>query len=196
LSGPGSGLKFPAWREAQVHFRLETSLGSNKMPGLNACEKFPEEFRPLDDVFYMRSKLNRPNRKRPIQVLLIEDDPEAAALTLSQVSADGDLFKIEWKDNIPSAVTRLAEPGIDVVLLDLGLRELGGYKTHLALTPTIGKTPVVILTSDDSFVSLDISMVIGASSYLIKNRTSPSDIRKALREAVFASSSPCPVSGL
>ena len=140
----------------------------------------------------MKSKLNRPNdRKKNIQVLLVEDDPQSAKLICSQVMEDSDtLFQVEWKDNILSAITRLAKPGIDVVLLDLGLPELGGYKTHLALTPTIGKTPVVILTSDDSFVSLDITMVMGASSYLIKHRTSSVEIRKALREAVAASSSP------
>ena len=122
----------------------------------------------------------------PIQVLLVEDDPYAAAYISAQVSQDpGDIFQVEWKNNILNAVSRLAKPGIDVVLLDLGMPELGGYKTHLAITSAVGKTvPVVILTGDDSAVSQDITKVQGAANYLIKQRTSSIELRRAIYEAV------------
>jgi hypothetical protein len=38
---------------------------------------------------------------RSFRVLLVEDDPDDAALTRAQVSEDADtLFHVEWKDNI------------------------------------------------------------------------------------------------
>jgi len=75
------------------------------------------------------------------------------------------MFGVEWKDNLSHAIKRLAKPGIDVVLLDLGMPGLSGYKTHLAITSVVGKTvPVVILTSDDSPISREITFQQGASS--------------------------------
>jgi CheY-like chemotaxis protein len=126
---------------------------------------------------------------RRMRVLLVEDDPDQAQLAYALVNGcvnGPDLFHIEWKDNILQAISRLAKPGIDVVLLDLGMLELSGYKTHLAIMPVTKKTPVVIFTSDDSAVSQDITTSQGAFRYLLKNRTSPVELRQALHEAAFS----------
>src|SRR5580658_6035991 len=126
---------------------------------------------------------------RPMRVLLVEDDPDQAQLAYALVNGCGDgpdLFHIEWKDNILQAISRLAKPGIDVVLLDLGMLELSGYKVHLAIMPVTKRTPVVIFTSDDSAASQDITMSQGAFRYLLKNRTSPVELRQALHEAAFS----------
>ena len=51
----------------------------------------------------------------PIRVLLVEDDPDAAALTRILVTQKQDeMFWVEWKNSILNAVSRLAEPGVDV----------------------------------------------------------------------------------
>ncbi len=124
--------------------------------------------------------------KSPIQVLLVEDDPEAAQLTTSRIGvSEHGLFQLEWSDNLQSALSRLARPGIDVVLLDLGLHETSGYKTHLAIISVVGQEiPVVILTSDDNLDCRDITASQGAASYLIKHYASAVDIRCALHDAV------------
>jgi DNA-binding NarL/FixJ family response regulator len=127
----------------------------------------------------------------PIQVLLVEDDREAAILTWTRViQPHNNIFQVEWKSTISTAIRRLAKPGIDVVLLDLGMPELGGYKTHLAITSVIEKVPVVILTSDDSTISQEITRVQGAANYLIKQRASSVEIRQALYEAVVPAMAP------
>jgi CheY-like chemotaxis protein len=133
-----------------------------------------------------------PGLGSPIQVLLVEDNPEAAAYISAQVSQNrADIFRVEWKSNILNAVSRLAKPGVHVVLLDLGMPELGGYKTHLAITSAVGKTvPVVILTGDDSTISQDITKAQGAANYLIKHRTSSVELRRALYEAVVPDTAP------
>jgi DNA-binding response OmpR family regulator len=127
-----------------------------------------------------------------IRVLLVEDDAEMANLTCSQISDGRDkLFRVEWKDDLEKAMSRLAEPGINVVLLDLGMNELGGYKTHLAINSVVRKTiPIVILTADESSVSRDITLEMGAAGYIVKSRTSPIELREALFEAVVQWSRP------
>jgi DNA-binding response OmpR family regulator len=137
-------------------------------------ETYPPEatFRPLE----------------PIHVLLVEDDPDAAQLTSSQVSHGeiDNLFRIEWTVDLKTAIQRLSEPGIDVVLLDLGLPEITGHKTHQAIASVVGnKTPVVILTSDDSADSRHITIGQGAKDYLVKSRASAVQIRQALHEATL-----------
>jgi CheY-like chemotaxis protein len=128
----------------------------------------------------------------PIQVLLVEDDLDVATYTSAQVSQNPtDIFKVEWKDNVLSAISRLAEPGVDVILLDLGMPGWGGYKTHLAIISVVRTTvPVVILTGDESAATQDMTRLHGAANYLIKHRTSPVKLRQALYEAVVPPRNP------
>jgi len=122
----------------------------------------------------------------PIQVLLVEDNSEAAWLV--QMCLEGnevEQFRVEWSQNLLQAMTRLAEPGIEVVLLDLGLPELNGYRSFRAIdAATGGKLPVVILTSDDRGVSKHLTVGLGASDYLIKDKISPVQLRQSLLDAI------------
>src|SRR5450432_77835 len=127
-----------------------------------------------------------PGMGSPIRVLLVEDDPDAATLTRILVTQKQDeMFWVEWKNSILNAVSRLAEPGVDVVLLDLGMPELGVDETLPAIVSVVGKTiPIVIFTADDSAVSQEVASLQGAVNYLIKQRTSSVELRRALYEAV------------
>jgi CheY-like chemotaxis protein len=83
---------------------------------------------------------------------LVEDNPEAAWLVQSSLEDhEGETFRVEWTSNLLEAMTRLASPGVEVILLDLGMPELDGYRSFRAIeTATRGKVPIVILTADDS----------------------------------------------
>ncbi len=111
----------------------------------NSDQGFP----PLADVIAMEPRYTAPLPREiappvvkhqvavavdtPIQVLLVEDDPEAAELAKIHLTEDGeDPFRVEWNTSLLEAMGRLAKPGIDVVLLDSGdagierLQELSG----------------------------------------------------------------------
>jgi DNA-binding response OmpR family regulator len=122
----------------------------------------------------------------PVQVLLVEDSKEAAWLVQACLKEEErDQFRVEWTQTVLEAMTRLALPGIEVVLLDLGLPELSGYRSFRAIDAAAsGKVPVVILTSDDRAVSRDLTVGFGASDYLIKNRISPAQLRQSLLSAI------------
>lgn len=124
---------------------------------------------------------------RAIQVLLVEDDADSAELTAASLREDWRyLFSVEWAANLVEAMIRLAQPGIDVVLLDLGMPELSGYKSFRAIESAAGRPiPIVVLTSDDSSVSKDLTLGLGAAGYLLKQESSPAQLRRALRLAVL-----------
>lgn len=125
----------------------------------------------------------------PIQVLLVEDDPEAAEfvkISLAEGENAGEDFQIEWVSNLVHALVRLSQPGIDVVVLDLGLPELTGYKSYRVIEAASGNgLPVVILTSDDSGTSKELTVGLGAADYLLKQDSTPALLQQALRNAVY-----------
>lgn len=124
---------------------------------------------------------------KPIQVLLVEDHREAAELTQMRLTQEGEYwFRVEWVPNLLEAMQRLGKPGIDVVLLDLGMPELSGYKTYRAIEAAAeDKLPIVIFTSDESRVSKDLTLECGAAGYLLKHKSSPAQLRQTLRDAVM-----------
>jgi len=123
---------------------------------------------------------------RPIQVLLVEDDPDSAALVEAYLTQDeAHSFRVEWAPNLVETMVRLGKPGVDVILLDLGLPELSGYKSYRAVEATVeGKVPIVILTSDERNLSKELTMGFGAADYLLKSANSPSQLRQALLNAI------------
>ncbi len=122
----------------------------------------------------------------PIQVLLVEDSIEAAELVrLYLTEDDRNLFRVEWAPSLLDGMNRLALPGIEVILLDLGLPELNGYRSFRAIEAATYKAPVVIYTADDSRLSRDLTLGFGAAGYLLKGESSSAEIRDTLRKAVL-----------
>jgi CheY-like chemotaxis protein len=122
----------------------------------------------------------------PIRVLHIEDDPEHADLVNRWLTGDSlRTFNVEWVSELLQALERLAKPGVDVILLDLGMPELGGYKSHVAVRAVAPNAPVVILTSDHRETSREFSLLAGVAGYLVKDRTSPGELRRAIRRALL-----------
>lgn len=121
-----------------------------------------------------------------IQVLLVEDDPDTADLVQNCLGGDGDEpFDVEWVPSLTEAVIRLAQPGIAVVILDLGLPELTGYKSFRVIEAAAGRrVPVVIFTADAGELSKDLVQgregADGAVAYLVKQESTPEQLRRAV----------------
>jgi len=125
--------------------------------------------------------------QRPIQVLVVEDDAETAELVQMSLMDSTDVpFRSEWSRNLAEATKRLAHPGIDVIVLDLGLPESKGCTSYRAIDTAAGhRLPIVVYTSDDSHMSIHLTLGLGASDYLLKHRNSTSQLKRALRGALL-----------
>jgi CheY-like chemotaxis protein len=77
----------------------------------------------------------------------------------------------------------LSKPGIDIILLDLGLPELDGYKSHTAISRSAPHILIVILTTDERPVSRELTLSAGAADYLVKGEVSDYELRRAIRVA-------------
>jgi len=117
---------------------------------------------------------------RPVQVLLIEDNP-----------GDVFLFKqaIEQQSNVPvhvevivdgeTAIEALRDDpsGPDLILLDLNLPKLNGFEILQKLKENGRQVPVLVLTSSDSLRDLRAAYRLGASAYVMK----PNDLDGIMR---------------
>ncbi|MBN1572693.1 MAG: PAS domain S-box protein [Deltaproteobacteria bacterium] len=125
-------------------------------------------------------------RKKHINVLLIEDDLGYARLIENMIKdAKGKSFTVEHRPSLDKGIKRLAEGGIDVVLLDLLLSDSGGLSTFLTIRDRAGNTPIVVLTSVEDEVTATEAVTRGAQDYLFKREITPGLLVRALSYAVL-----------
>src|SRR5262245_24910122 len=85
-----------------------------------------------------------------IKILLVEDNPgDIRLIELMLAQASGFLADLESVRRFTPALDRLAEPGIDVVLLDLSLPDSFGLDTLVKAQAKAPDVPIVVLTNLD-----------------------------------------------
>ena len=82
-----------------------------------------------------------------MRVLLIEDNPEHVELFRSILQTSGFPFDVDVADRLSEGLARLADGGIDLVLLDLTLPDSAGFETFARVRTHAPNVPVVIFTN-------------------------------------------------
>ena len=120
-----------------------------------------------------------------LNVLLVEDNPGDARLIREMLAeASHTPTCLVHRDRLGSALQRLREPGIDAVLLDLGLPDSQGLETFCAVRAVAPRLPIVVL-SGDTDTSLALRAVReGAQDYLLKGHVDAEILVRAMRYAV------------
>jgi diguanylate cyclase (GGDEF)-like protein len=93
----------------------------------------------------------------PSTVLLVEDNP-ADAFLARRILADTDdpSPTVETEDRLAGAIQRLARGGVDVVVLDLGLRDSKGLESFERLRREAPDVPLVILSGlEDQAIAVE-----------------------------------------
>lgn len=122
---------------------------------------------------------------RPINALLIEDNPGDARLIRDLLAESGGPgFHLEWADSLSSGLERLANNGIDVVLLDLSLPESFGLHTFVKTYTQAPDVPIVVLAGlDDETVAVE-ALRLGAQDYLVKGEAGGNLLVHSMRHAI------------
>jgi DNA-binding response OmpR family regulator len=121
---------------------------------------------------------------QPIKVLLVEDDPEQAHL-LREMLNIGQLapLKVEHADCLSTALKRLAQVDIDVILLDLSLPDSWGCDTFTKVRVQAPDVPIVVLSGLSAENPTVRTVQEGALDYLVKGQVDVNLLMQAIRRA-------------
>ena len=109
------------------------------------------------------------------RILLVEDDPNHRWVMRRILdNAFGEEIVVEEAETGELALERaIRKPEIDLVLLDLGLPDIGGIEVlkRLRETPQTRGVPVVVLTSSQEREDIQTAYQYGANSFVSKSET-------------------------
>jgi signal transduction histidine kinase len=120
------------------------------------------------------------------EILLVEDNA-GDALLLREVLAQAnhaDEFKLSHVERLDSAIQRLAQGNVDVVLLDLSLPDGQGLETLTRAHTAAPQVPIVVLTGLDDQGLAVRAVREGAQDYLVKGQMDSCALMRALRYAI------------
>lgn len=126
-----------------------------------------------------------PDGRETCRVLVVEDNVGFAYLLRDVLvrQSDGNFVLDEARD-LASALDRLRHRKFDVILLDLGLPDSGGYGTFSRVRRAAAETAIIILTVlDDDEVAMD-ALRGGAQDYLVKDQVDKQLLARAIRYAM------------
>jgi serine phosphatase RsbU (regulator of sigma subunit) len=117
------------------------------------------------------------------QILLVEDDAGDALLVEELLADHGHEFELVWARTLGDALGKVG-PGIDCILLDLGLPDAVGLDGLQQILDMAGSPPVVVLTGLHDRQSGAQSVALGAQDYLSKDSLDDETLSRSLRYAI------------
>jgi PAS domain S-box-containing protein len=121
----------------------------------------------------------------PLKVLLIEDNPGDVRLIKEMLLESRTAgIELECAGRLHSGIDRLAQGGVTVVLLDLGLPDSQGPNTLARVCSQYPEIPVVVLTGHgDEAIALE-AVKSGAQDYLDKGSVDETVLIRSIRYAM------------
>ena len=120
-----------------------------------------------------------------IRILLIEDDLDHSQIIQVMLSKEmGEMFELEYADLLQDGLSRLAEGGIDIVLLDLSLPDSWGFDTFAEVYAQSPDVPIIVLSCLDDERLAVAAVHEGAQDYLFKDRADSDLLVRSIRYAV------------
>jgi DNA-binding response OmpR family regulator len=98
-------------------------------------------------------------------VLVVDDDPDVRDVVSLALRESG--FVVAEASNGEQVQQRLTEHTPDVILLDLGLPDVGGLDVLVDLTAT-SSTPVIVLSGRSGETDRVVGLDLGADDYIVK----------------------------
>lgn len=136
--------------------------------------------------------------KPRLRILLIEDDPDYAALVRMHLEACGAQVDLDLRHavRLGEGLASARRTPFDAVLLDLMLPDSQGLPTLDAARAELGTTPIVVLTNlryEDAGLE---AVARGAQDFLLKERIDSANLLRALRFALERSRSLAQLEGV
>lgn len=113
--------------------------------------------------------MNRPEETLPPDkhtILVVDDDPEIVRLLSKILLNEG--YKVVDAQNGQEALRKIEKGGIDMVILDLIMPEVGGIETLKGIASVAPKLAVIVLTGHGNLQTAREAMMLGAYEYITK----------------------------
>jgi len=101
-----------------------------------------------------------------MHLLLVEDDPRLADLVARLLV--GDHHVVELAATAAAALELADAPGLDAIVLDVGLPDLSGMEVARRLRSRGSRVPILMLTARDAISDRVAGLDSGADDYLVK----------------------------
>ncbi len=119
---------------------------------------------------------------KTIKLLLIEDSKTDAALIQDMLQkAQKASFHIEVRETLTKGLERLANDGIEIVLLDLTLPDSLGLDTFGRIHAHAPNVPIIVITSSADENQALMAFQKGAQDYLIKGQINSELLERSIR---------------
>jgi DNA-binding response OmpR family regulator len=125
---------------------------------------------------------------KPLEVLMIEDDPHYVALVQQWLSEGTErTFALRWTDSLEAGLSRLKQGGVDLILLDLGLPDSGGLETFTKVKERAAGIPLIVLRGDNTEqLALHLVQAHAHDSILYKSSSNRVLLTKMIHYAMAA----------
>jgi CheY-like chemotaxis protein len=157
-----------------VHIQSRLDASKSRQPGAN----LPLMENPLPHSA-------EASGRRPIAVLLVEDNPGDVALARRMLNGSGK-FELLHASRVSSALEQLRD-GVAVVLLDLDLPDSCGLDTLRRVREHHPSVPILILSGRDDPKTASEALRAGAQDYLVKGQVSAAVLVQAISRQVNCS---------
>jgi PAS domain S-box-containing protein len=127
----------------------------------------------------------RNSQADPVRILLVEDDDVAALLL--QKTLEHSLhcvFELSRADCLCAALREVAEGGVDLILLDLGLPDSNGLDTFVRMHSGATRVPIIVLSGLDDETLATLAVQQGAQDYIFKGQQDGDILARAIRYAI------------
>jgi len=119
------------------------------------------------------------------KVLVIEDDAFLSSLVSEKLAQTG--FVVDTTMSGKEGIEK-ARQGVDLVLLDVMLPDMGGFEILeiLKKDPATKDIPVIILSNLGGREEIEKGIKLGAATYLIKSNILPHEVAEMVEERINA----------
>ena len=99
-------------------------------------------------------------------------------------SISGIEVRLEVRNTLAGGLARLAQDGVDLILLDLSLPDSRGLATFVQLQAVAPGLPVIVMSADEGEALALESVRLGAQDYLTKGHVTTASLGRAVRYAL------------
>jgi PAS domain S-box-containing protein len=122
---------------------------------------------------------------KPINILLIEDDPGDADYIREMLSEDkNSSFKMEWVDRLKTGLNSLSDSSFDIVLSDLSLPDSHGLDTFIKVHTQRPEMPIIVLSGLEDEIKAINAVKEGAQDYLVKGQVDNNLLKRSIYYAI------------